>query len=339
MIFSWGEPEEEKVTSSTYKTISSNFSNDSITKSLIEIPNITMQYILEIKESVRKMLVTNKKKVTFGQIVGQGYAKNVLRSAFFSKSSQKVERPRKLLFYGPSGVGKTMLTNATSFEANRTVLRINISQVVSRFMGETEKMLDAVFELAKENSPSLIIIEEIDAMARKRSTTESDMERRIKIEIFRHLDSIKDMEEDVAFIATTNLPWELDQALLTRFDKKVFVSTLNKADRGEMIRVLSNSYIRLSKEELDELAELSKGMTGCEFEMLFNDLIVSAADKSDSLELEFAALRKKIVQTRSSVSPVVMSNYVKFLRRSGHLDQLDDIDSDLFDQETPQYYI
>lgn len=339
MIFSWGEPEEEKVTSSTYKTISSNFSNDSITKSLIEIPNITMQYILEIKESVRKMIVTNKKKVTFGQIVGQGYAKNVLRSSFFSKSNQKIERPRKLLFYGPSGVGKTMLTNATSFEANRTVLRINISQVVSRFMGETEKMLDAVFELAKENSPSLIIIEEIDAMARKRSTTESDMERRIKIEIFRHLDSIKDMDEDVAFIATTNLPWELDQALLTRFDKKVFVSTLNKADRAEMIRVLSHSYIRLTKEELDELAELSKGMTGCEFEMLFNDLIVSAADKSDSLELEFAALRKKIAQTRSSVSPVVMFNYVKFLRRSGHLEQLDDIDSDLFDQETPQYYI
>ena len=340
VVFAWGEPEDEKVTSTTHKTKSSNFSNDSITKSLIDIPNITMQYILEIKESVRKMIVSNKKKVLFSQIVGQNYAKNVLRSTFFTQYKHKVHLPRKLLFYGPSGVGKTMLTNAMTFETDRTVLRVNISQVVSRFMGETEKMLDAVFELAKENSPSLIILEEIDSIARKRSTSEPDMERRIKIELFRHLDAVKEMEECVAFMATTNLPWDLDSALLTRFEKKIFVSTPNKSDRMEMIRNLSEPYSKFSHEELTELSEISRGLTGCEFEVLFNDLIVSLSNKSEALEIEFGILKKRILQTRPSVSPNVMSNYIRFLKRSGQADQLDEIDQDLqADLEVNNIYI
>lgn len=84
---------------------------------------------------------------------------------------------RIILFYGPPGVGKSMLMNNVANTTKRTVFWISISNLISRFMGESEKMVEILFELAKEYQPSLLIMEEVDSIGRKRTTTESNTER------------------------------------------------------------------------------------------------------------------------------------------------------------------
>ena len=94
-------------------------------------------------------------------------------------------------------------------------------------MGETEKLIEALFELAKEHQPSLVVLEEVDSIGRIRNSQENDAERRLKIEFLTQLDGIADCEEDVIFLGTTNLPWDLDVAFLRRFERKIFVPLLN----------------------------------------------------------------------------------------------------------------
>ena len=98
-------------------------------------------------------------------------------------------------------------------------------------MGESEKMIEILFELAKEYSPSLVVMEEVDSIGRKRSTKENDAEWRLKVEFLKQLDGVANCDEDVAFLGTTNLPWELDIAFLRRFERKVFMPLLNKNER------------------------------------------------------------------------------------------------------------
>lgn len=88
-------------------------------------------------------------------------------------------------------------------------------------------MIEILFDLAREHQPSLIVMEEVDSIGRKRSIKENDAERRLKIEFLKQLDLVSTQDEDVGFIGTTNLPWELDMAFLRRFERKIFMGLLN----------------------------------------------------------------------------------------------------------------
>lgn len=229
-----------------------------------------------------------------------------------------------------------MMVQAVSYAINRTVLQVCVSQFVSRFLGESEKMLEALFDLAKENAPSLIVMEEVDSIGRTRSSDEPDTERRIKSEFLRHLD---EMEEDVAFLATTNLPWELDPSFLRRFEKKVFVPVLNKSDRAQLIRNLTEQNLSLTSGQKEDLAMASKGLTGFEIEREINDLFMLSNSRAEQFNFDFPSLKKKMLQTKPSVSSKLLGRYIKFLEMQGESSQLLDIDPNLIEVKVPQHYI
>lgn len=173
-----------------------------------------------------------------------------------------------------------MILSAISDVAERAVFSVSMSHLVSRFQGESEKMVEVLFDLAKEHQPALIVMEEFDAVGRKRTLEESDIERRIKTEFLRQLDGVLECQEEIAFIATTNVPWELDNAFLRRFNKKVLVPLLSEKDRMLMLMEKFRGAVDISEAGFQELARISRGFSGFELCNLVNELFIENCDEN-----------------------------------------------------------
>ncbi len=125
-----------------------------------------------------------------------------------------------------------MLAQAVCYHSKATCFWVSLADITSKFTGESEKLLAMLFELAREHSPSIILIDEMDSLGRKRTGQESETERRIKTEFLRQMDNIKCIDERVCVFATTNMPWELDIAALRRFERKILVPMPDKDTRN-----------------------------------------------------------------------------------------------------------
>ena len=172
-----------------------------------------------------------------------------------------------------------MILNSIGTIVERTVFSVSMSHLISRFQGESEKMVEVLFELAKEYQPAVIMMEECDAVGRKRTLEENEIERRIKIEFLKQLDSVLECQEDITFVATTNVPWELDAAFLRRFEKKVLVPLLSESDRRLMIEEKFKDILTLSEAELRLLGNLSRGFSGFEISSLINEVLIENSDE------------------------------------------------------------
>ena len=114
---------------------------------------------------------------------------------------------------------------------------MSIAEITSKFIGESEKLLKMLFELAKENAPSILLIDEMDSLGRKRTGKESDTERRIKTEFLKQMDNIRNSDVKVSVFATTNMPWELDIAVLRRFERRILVPMPDKETRKKIFKL------------------------------------------------------------------------------------------------------
>jgi 26S proteasome regulatory subunit T3 len=136
-----------------------------------------------------------------------------------------IDPPRGVLMYGPPGTGKTMMAKAVAHDTNATFLRVNGSEFVQKYLGEGPRMVRDVFKLAKENSPAIIFIDEIDAIGTKRYDAQTGADRevqRVLIELLTQMDGF-DQNTNVKVIMATNRPDTLDPALLRpgRLDRKI----------------------------------------------------------------------------------------------------------------------
>lgn len=112
-----------------------------------------------------------------------------------------------------------------------------------------------LFELAREHSPSIILIDEMDSLGRRRTGNESETERRIKTEFLKQLDQIKNIPEKVCVFGTTNMPWELDVAALRRFERKILVPMPDKETRKKVMKHHAGTQHTLTNEDFEYLAE------------------------------------------------------------------------------------
>lgn len=128
-----------------------------------------------------------------------------------------------------------------------------------------------LFELAKEKSPSVLLIDEMDSLGRKRTGKESETERRIKTEFLKQMDQIKECPEKVCVFATTNMPWEMDVAALRRFERKILVPMPDRETRKKIMMLHAGTHHSLTDQDFDYLAEQTEGYSGSDLSTLIND--------------------------------------------------------------------
>ncbi|XP_030764044.1 suppressor protein of bem1/bed5 double mutants-like [Sitophilus oryzae] len=179
-----------------------------------------------------------------------------------------------ILLYGPPGTGKTKLAHAVAAESKAVLYSVSLSDVLSSYVGETEKNIHEIFaHLKLTDKYSLLFIDEIDGVCRKRNSSENEYTRRIKTELMTHLSNINNCP-NIVIIAATNRPWDLDSAILRRFRKQLYVPLPNSEDRLELLQLFTkNIPILKSIDEVIKLVELSDGLSGSDISNLIQDAL------------------------------------------------------------------
>ncbi len=180
-----------------------------------------------------------------------------------------IQPPKGILMYGPPGTGKTLLAKAVASESEANFILVNAPEVTSKFYGETEKRIRKVFEDAEKNAPSIIFIDEIDAMAPKREEAYGEVERRMVSQLLTCMDGLKSRGK-VVVIGATNRANALDPALRRpgRFDREVQIGVPNKKGRLQILKVHTRNMPLTKDVDLDKIASITHGFVGADLESL-----------------------------------------------------------------------
>uniref|UniRef100_A0A1J3IA87 Spastin n=1 Tax=Noccaea caerulescens TaxID=107243 RepID=A0A1J3IA87_NOCCA len=176
---------------------------------------------------------------------------------------------RGILLFGPPGTGKTMLAKAIANEAGASFINVSMSTITSKWFGEDEKNVRALFTLAAKVSPTIIFVDEVDSMLGQRTRVgEHEAMRKIKNEFMTHWDGLMTKPgERILVLAATNRPFDLDEAIIRRFERRIMVGLPSTESREKILRTL------LSKEKTDdldfhELGQMTEGYSGSDLKNL-----------------------------------------------------------------------
>tara|TARA_Y100000310_G_scaffold246620_2_gene251962 strand:+ start:743 stop:3193 length:2451 start_codon:yes stop_codon:yes gene_type:complete len=187
-----------------------------------------------------------------------------------------IEAPKGVLLHGPPGTGKTLLAKAVASETNSHFILINGPEIMSKYYGQSEENLRKKFEEAEKNAPSIIFIDEIDAIASKREETRGEVERRVVAQMLALMDGLQSRGK-VVVIAATNVPNILDPALRRggRFDREIEIGVPNTAGRLNILKIhtrnmplAKNLKVNRKNVKLEELAEITHGFVGADLSSL-----------------------------------------------------------------------
>ncbi|WP_303235506.1 CDC48 family AAA ATPase [Methanosphaera cuniculi] len=180
-----------------------------------------------------------------------------------------ISAPKGVLLSGPPGTGKTLLAKAVANEANAHFIVINGPEIMSKYVGGSEEQLRELFEEAEENSPSIVFIDELDAIAPKREDVNGDVERRIVAQLLTLMDGLKSRGE-VVVIGATNRPDAIDEALRRpgRFDREIEIGVPDAQERKEILEIHTRNMPLSDDVNLDELTEVTNGFVGADLEAL-----------------------------------------------------------------------
>nr|WP_295160652.1 CDC48 family AAA ATPase [uncultured Methanobrevibacter sp.] len=177
--------------------------------------------------------------------------------------------PKGVLMHGPPGTGKTLLAKAVASESDAHFIAINGPEIMSKYVGGSEENLREYFEEAEENSPSIIFIDELDAIAPKREETNGEVERRTVAQLLTLMDGLKSRGQ-VVVIGATNRPDSLDPALRRpgRFDREIEIGVPDTEERKEVLEIHTRNMPLSEDVDLDKIASTTHGFVGADLESL-----------------------------------------------------------------------
>ena len=191
-----------------------------------------------------------------------------------------IDAPRGILLVGPPGTGKTLLARAIANECGVNFKLVNGPEIVRKFYGESEALLREIFQSAADNQPSILFIDEIDAIAPKRDRVHGEVEKRIVGQLLALMDGLKDRGK-IIVLAATNLPNSIDSALRRpgRFDKEIFLDPPNFEGRKEILSIHTRGMPLEDDIDFDLLSSLSSGFVGADIEMVCKDAALNSVQK------------------------------------------------------------
>ncbi|XP_050970265.1 spastin isoform X3 [Labeo rohita] len=274
--------------------------------------------------------------VQFDDIAGQDLAKQALQEIVILPALRPelftgLRTPaRGLLLFGPPGNGKTMLAKAVAMESNATFFNISAASLTSKYVGEGEKLVRALFAVARELQPSIIFIDEIDSLLCERREGEHDASRRLKTEFLIEFDGVQSGGDDrVLVMGATNRPQELDEAVLRRFAKRIYVALPTEETRLKLLKnLLSKHKNTLSQKELSQLARMTEGYSGSDLTSLAKDAAlgpirelrpeqVKSMPANEMRDIRFSDFVDSLKRIKRSVSPQTLDQYVRWNRDYG----------------------
>jgi vacuolar protein-sorting-associated protein 4 len=231
-------------------------------------------------------ILTDKPNVKWEDVAGLEQAKEALKEAVilpikFPHLFQGKRQPWKgILLYGPPGTGKSYLAKAVATEANSTFFSVSSSDLVSKWMGESERLVKQLFNMARENKPAIIFIDEIDALCGPRGEGESEASRRIKTELLVQMDGVGKDSKGVLILGATNIPWQLDGAIRRRFQRRVHITLPDMPARMRMFEIaVGDTKCELTQADYKRLGQETEGYSGSDISIAVQDALMQPVRK------------------------------------------------------------
>ncbi len=269
----------------------------------------------------------HRSKVTWDKIGGLEETKREIKFTYGLALARKPEGMklagwRRMLFYGPPGTGKTLLAAATSNGLGATFFNVKASNLLSKYFGESSKLITELFDAARSEADegfAVIFIDEVESLCLPRGDgSESGAERRVLSTILSELDGLADKGEDrfVLTIAATNAPWDLDDAVLSRFQKRIYIPLPDAEARKSILEILLLKAGHTLDYPLGEVIEHSEWFSGRDLERLANQAVnVMVEELNSQIPRCVDAGRESIEGYQLKVRPLGKSDFDEAFRR------------------------
>lgn len=223
-----------------------------------------------------------------------------------------IKSPKGILLYGPPGCGKTLMARAVANESESNFISIKGPELLSKWVGESEKMVREIFRKAKQVSPTVIFFDEIDAMAPSRAVSSSDSHvgERVVSQLLSEISGLEELN-DVVVIAATNRPDMVDRALLRpgRFDRQILIPEPDEASRLRIFEIYTKK-MPLEKVDLNKLVKETEGYSGADIEAVCREAAMSALrDNLQSKKVTMKHFEKALKEIKSSLSDEIIKYY------------------------------
>lgn len=241
----------------------------------------------QLKGALEGAIVIEKPDVKWSDVAGLDGAKEALQEAVilpirFPRMFQGKRQPwRGILLYGPPGTGKSYLAKAVATEANSsTFISVSSSDLVSKWQGQSERLVKALFEIARAKKPCIIFVDEVDSLCSSRNEQESESSRRIKTEFLVQMQGVGNNNDGILVLGATNTPWMLDSAIRRRFERRIYISLPELQARASMFRLhIGNTPNSLTDDDIRTLGERSEGYSGADIGVMVRDALMAPVRK------------------------------------------------------------
>ena len=250
------------VTKDDFKNALKDMQPSTMREVLIEKPNVKWEDIGALDEAKQELKEAVEWPLKFGKVFDHMNAKP----------------PKGILLYGPPGTGKTMLAKAVATESEANFIAVKGPEFLNKWVGESEKAVRETFRKARQASPCVIFMDEIDSIAPERGTGgDSNVTERVISQMLTEMDGLESLN-NVVVIAATNRPDIMDPALLRpgRFDKSIFIGPPDKESRKAIFGIHTKNRPLAEDVDLEELAEKTDGCTGADISAICNEAVMNA---------------------------------------------------------------
>ncbi|MEE9323720.1 MAG: ATP-binding protein [Candidatus Aenigmarchaeota archaeon] len=255
--------------------------------------------------AIESMVISEKPTVKWEDVGGLKEVKSEVKEAIIlpmiEKKPEFVEAPRTLLLYGPPGTGKTLLAKAASNTLQANFFEARTSTLLSKFFGESSKIVSMLFEKARKNQPSIIFMDEFDSIMISRDSGIQESTRRVVSQLLMEIEGFSTKAgEKVIMISATNKPWDLDDAMVSRFQRRIYVP-LPDPDARKQIFEIHMKGVSLDGITINKLAEMGEGYSGRDIANVCKEAIMlMVREQNPKLEeLTTAQIEKYAMNYRS----------------------------------------
>ncbi len=250
------------VTKDDFKNALKDMQPSAMREVLIEKPNVKWEDIGALEEAKQELKEAVEWPLKFGKVF----------------EHMNARPPKGILLYGPPGTGKTLLAKAVATESEANFISVKGPEFLNKWVGESEKAVRETFRKARQASPCVIFMDEIDSIAPERGTgSDSNVTERVISQMLTEMDGLEGLS-DVVVIAATNRPDIMDPALLRpgRFDKSIYIGPPDEASRKSIFGIHTKSKPLADDVSLDELAQRTEGCTGADISAICNEAVMNA---------------------------------------------------------------